>query len=117
MHIYPIILSGGAGTRLWAFSRALYPKQFIRFIGGLDGSLLQAAARRLRCEAGFERPMIVCNEAHRFLVRDELDDAGISPHAIMLEPVARNTAPAIAVAALAKRDPHFALALTEWHLA
>jgi mannose-1-phosphate guanylyltransferase/mannose-6-phosphate isomerase len=85
---------------LWPLSRALYPKQFIRFIDGLDGSLLQATARRLRSEAGFERPMIVCNEAHRFLVRDELDDAGITPHAIILEPVARNTAPAIAVAAL-----------------
>ena len=113
MHIYPIILSGGAGTRLWPLSRALYPKQFIRFIDGLDGSLLQATARRLRSEAGFERPMIVCNEAHRFLVRDELDDAGITPHAIILEPVARNTAPAIAAAALslAKMDPDAILAV------
>jgi len=113
MHIYPIILSGGAGTRLWPLSRALYPKQFIRFIDGLEGTLLQETARRLPPEAGFERPMIVCNEAHRFLVRDELEDAGITPHAIILEPVARNTAPAIAVAAvsLAKLDPDAILAV------
>jgi mannose-1-phosphate guanylyltransferase / mannose-6-phosphate isomerase len=100
MKIYPVILSGGAGTRLWPLSRANYPKQFIPLVDGMEGSLLAATVRRLPAAAGFMAPTIVCSDAHRFLVRDELEDMAVEPRAIILEPVARNTAPAIAVAAL-----------------
>jgi mannose-1-phosphate guanylyltransferase/mannose-6-phosphate isomerase len=103
--IYPVILSGGSGTRLWPLSRAMYPKQFIRFSKNQPASFLAAALTRLPPAKGFAAPLIVCNNAHRFLVRDEAEGAGIAPRAIVLEPVARNTAAAIAVAALAvERD-------------
>ncbi|MCB1521384.1 MAG: mannose-1-phosphate guanylyltransferase/mannose-6-phosphate isomerase [Hyphomicrobiaceae bacterium] len=99
--IFPVILSGGAGTRLWPLSRSLYPKQFIRFFNGQNSSFLGAALRRLTPELGFAPPILLCNNDHRFLVREEVESSGIEPHAIILEPIARNTAPAIAVAALA----------------
>lgn len=99
--IFPVILSGGSGTRLWPLSRALYPKQFIRFFSSQKASFLGATLKRLPPAAGFNDPILMCNNAHRFLVREELEKAGIAPKAIVLEPVARNTAPAIAVAALA----------------
>jgi mannose-1-phosphate guanylyltransferase/mannose-6-phosphate isomerase len=83
----------------------MYPKQFIRFFNGQDTSFLGAALARLPEKAGFEAPILLCNNDHRFLVREEVDRAGIVPKAIILEPIARNTAPAIAVAALiALRD-------------
>jgi mannose-1-phosphate guanylyltransferase/mannose-6-phosphate isomerase len=99
--IVPVILSGGSGTRLWPLSRAMYPKQFIRFLNGEDANLLGATLRRLGADTGFAPPIIVCNNDHRFLVSDEAARAGIKPQAIILEPVARNTAAAVAVAALA----------------
>lgn len=98
--IYPVILSGGSGTRLWPLSRSMYPKQFIRFFDSQDGSFLSAALSRLRGDAGFKAPILLCNNDHRFLIREEVERAGINPLAIILEPVARNTAPAITVAAL-----------------
>jgi len=105
--IFPVILSGGSGTRLWPLSRALYPKQFLRFSRAQSSSFLGAALRRLRSGDGVAAPLILCNTDHRFLVRAEAEAAGIEPCAIVLEPVARNTAPAIAVAALMARreDP------------
>lgn len=99
--LYPVILSGGSGTRLWPLSRAMYPKQFIRFFDERDPSFLGATVRRLPPSDGFASPIVLCNNDHRFLVREELERAGITPEAVYLEPVARNTAPAIAVAALA----------------
>lgn len=99
--IYPVILSGGSGTRLWPLSRAMHPKQFIRFFNGQKTSFLGATLRRLAPGQGFAAPIVMCNNDHRFLVREELQHAGIEPKAIILEPTARNTAPAIAVAALA----------------
>lgn len=99
--IYPVILSGGSGTRLWPLSRAMYPKQFIRFFNGQNSSFLGSMLKRLTPEAGFCAPILLSNNDHRFLIKEELDRAGITPKAIILEPVARNTAPAIAVAALA----------------
>lgn len=99
--VIPVILSGGSGTRLWPLSRAMYPKQFIRFFEGQDTSFLGAALKRLQPELGFSAPILLCNNDHRFLVKEELEQLGICPKAIILEPVARNTAPAIAVAALA----------------
>lgn len=99
--IYPVILSGGSGTRLWPLSRAMYPKQFIRFFNGQSSSFLGATLKRLSASRGFAAPILLCNNDHRFLVREEIDRAGVTPKAIILEPMARNTAPAIAVAAIA----------------
>ena len=99
--IFPVILSGGSGTRLWPLSRSMYPKQFIKFFSGQDTTFLGATLSRLKTDAGFADPILLCNNDHRFLVREEIERAGITPRAIVLEPVARNTAPAIAVAALA----------------
>ena len=98
--IVPVILSGGAGTRLWPLSRELFPKQLHAL--GPDGSLLQASARRLAAP-----PIVVCNHEHRFIVAEQLREAGIAPHTLLIEPMGRNTAPAVAVAALllAERDP------------
>ena len=98
--IIPVVLSGGSGTRLWPLSRAMYPKQFVRFSNHQSASFLAATLQRLTPERGFEPPIIVCNNDHRFLVRDEAERTGLGPRAILLEPVARNTAPAIAAAAL-----------------
>jgi mannose-1-phosphate guanylyltransferase/mannose-6-phosphate isomerase len=99
--VVPVILSGGSGTRLWPLSRAMYPKQFIRSFNREGASFLGATLRRLPTHLGFEPPLLLCNSDHRFLVKEELERSGITPKAIVLEPVARNTAPAIAVAALA----------------
>ncbi|MGE0768019.1 MAG: mannose-1-phosphate guanylyltransferase/mannose-6-phosphate isomerase [Hyphomicrobiaceae bacterium] len=105
--IYPVILSGGSGTRLWPLSRAMYPKQFIHFFKGSEPSFLGATLQRLTPSAGFAAPILLCNNDHRFLVKDELERAGIEAGAIYLEPVARNTAAAIAVGGLAvlEEDP------------
>ncbi|HVY41939.1 MAG TPA: mannose-1-phosphate guanylyltransferase/mannose-6-phosphate isomerase, partial [Hyphomicrobiaceae bacterium] len=105
--IHPVILSGGSGTRLWPLSRSMYPKQFIRFFNGNGPSFLGATLRRLSADAGFAAPILLCNNDHRFLVKEELEAARITSQTIFLEPVARNTAAAIAVAALAvaREDP------------
>ena len=94
--IRPVILSGGGGTRLWPLSRAGNPKQFLPLLG--DNSLLQATVERCRGPS-FHPPLISTGEEQRFFVVDQLEDAGITPGAILLEPMARNTAPAIAAAA------------------
>ena len=112
--IFPVILSGGSGTRLWPLSRAMYPKQFIRFSSSQELSFLAATLQRLEPEQGFRPPTIVCNSDHRFLVQDDAESSGVSPREIVLEPVARNTAPAIAVAALhvARENPAGILVVT-----
>ncbi|MFN9096724.1 MAG: mannose-1-phosphate guanylyltransferase, partial [Alphaproteobacteria bacterium] len=92
--ILPVILSGGTGTRLWPLSRESYPKQFWPLAS--DQTMLAETAAR-GTGAGFLPPMVVCNEAHRFLVAEQLRDKGAS---IVLEPVGRNSAPAIAAASL-----------------
>jgi len=111
--IYPVVLSGGSGTRLWPLSRAMYPKQFIRFFESQEASFLAASLQRLEESQGFAAPIIVCNDDHRFLVKEEVARAGVAPRAIVLEPTARNTAPAIAVAALMveREDPAGVLAV------
>lgn len=103
--IHPVILSGGAGTRLWPLSRASYPKQLLKLSS--QRTMLQDTVARGLIDVGFAAPLLVCNEEHRFLVDDQLQQIGITPQAILLEPKARNTGPAIAVAALwlLSRDP------------
>lgn len=98
--IHPVILSGGSGTRLWPVSRASFPKQFTKLVPPADQSLLGVTLTRLPQSQGFEPPTILCNADHRFLIKEELELVGASARAILLEPVARNTAPAIAVAAV-----------------
>jgi mannose-1-phosphate guanylyltransferase/mannose-6-phosphate isomerase len=98
----PVILSGGSGSRLWPLSREAYPKQFLPLAG--NDTMLQATWRRVEAIAS-SPPIVVANEEHRFMVAEQLREIGCTPTAVILEPVARNTAPAIAVAALkALRD-------------
>jgi len=98
MTIRPVILSGGSGTRLWPLSRAAYPKQLMPLLS--ERSLLQETVERVADPAAFAPPILVCNEEHRFLVAEQLRGLERKVEAILLEPVARNTAPAIAAAAL-----------------
>ncbi len=98
MPLVPVVLSGGSGTRLWPLSRKLMPKQFLPLTG--EGSLLQDTLRRLEGVVGASSPVVVCNEEHRFTVAEQLRQMGMAHQGILLEPVARNTAPAITAAAL-----------------
>ncbi len=95
--VQPVILSGGSGTRLWPLSREAYPKQFLPLAGEL--TMLQATWRRVAPIAS-RGPLVIANEEHRFVAAEQLQQVGAEPAAIILEPVGRNTAPAIAVAAL-----------------
>ena len=102
--IHPVILCGGAGTRLWPVSRRSFPKQFAPLMG--EESLFQASVARLSGE-GFAPPVVITGEAFRFLVGEQLAAAGIEPASLLIEPEGRNTAPAVLAAALwlADRDP------------
>jgi mannose-1-phosphate guanylyltransferase len=94
--IIPVILSGGSGTRLWPLSRKLHPKQFIELVG--SNTLFQEAV--LRLPELVEEPIVICNEEHRFLAAEQLREIDRSASSIILEPMGKNTAPAIALAAL-----------------
>jgi mannose-1-phosphate guanylyltransferase/mannose-1-phosphate guanylyltransferase/mannose-6-phosphate isomerase len=102
--ITPIILCGGSGTRLWPLSRKSYPKQFVQLVG--DSSLFQTSAQRMSGD-GFAAPLVLTNSDFRFIVTEQLAEAGIDPAAILIEPEGRNTAPAVLAAALwlEKSDP------------
>jgi len=102
--IHPIILSGGTGSRLWPLSRSLFPKQLLALAG--EHSLIQDTVLRAK-GTDFAPPLVVCNTEHRFLIAEQMRQAGITPQGIVLEPVGRNTAPATAIAALivADKDP------------
>lgn len=96
--IVPVILSGGAGTRLWPLSREHHPKQLLALVG--EQTMLQQTVRRLEGLPELAAPMVICNEQQRFMVAEQLRLVGQKPGTILLEPVGRNTAPAVAMAAL-----------------
>ncbi|MDP5123380.1 MAG: mannose-1-phosphate guanylyltransferase/mannose-6-phosphate isomerase, partial [Cyanobium sp. MAG_04] len=98
--LVPVILCGGTGTRLWPLSRASYPKQYWPLAGTGEDTLLQQTQQRLKGLPGLGAPLLICNEDHRFIVAEQLRQIGVEPQAILLEPIGRNTAPAVAVAAL-----------------
>lgn len=104
MALQPVILSGGSGTRLWPASRERYPKQLLALVG--EETLLQATASRLKGFAGgVAEPIVVTNEEYRFIIAEQLRQIGLHSHRIVLEPMGRNTAPAMQLAALvATRD-------------
>ena len=103
--VVPVILSGGSGSRLWPLSREHYPKQLLALAG--ERTMLQQTALRLEGLPGIGSPVLVCNDEHRFLVAEQLREIGKAPANIILEPVGRNTAPALTLAAvmLVKVDP------------
>lgn len=103
--VKPVILSGGSGSRLWPLSRAKYPKQFLPMIG--TKSLFAQTLERVGTAYGFDAPLVVANEHHRFIVNEQADKVGVTLERFLLEPVGRNTAPAVAAAALmaSRSDP------------
>ncbi|WP_036165320.1 mannose-1-phosphate guanylyltransferase/mannose-6-phosphate isomerase [Massilia sp. 9096] len=105
MKIYPVILSGGAGTRLWPLSRAVMPKQLLPLV--TDKTMLQETALRVHGWPGLMAPLVVCGNEHRFMVAEQMREVGITPQSILLEPIGRNTAPAVTAAAqhLLAQDP------------
>lgn len=96
--IIPVILAGGSGTRLWPLSRKLYPKQLLPLVD--ERTLVQNTIERLQGLDGIAEPIVICNEDHRFIIAEQMRAMGVSPAAIVLEPAGRNTAPAVAVAAM-----------------
>ena len=98
MSIIPVILCGGAGSRLWPLSREHFPKQLLSLVD--EDSLLQNTVQRIRNVSGMKPPILVCNENHRFLVAEQLRAASVAAETIVLDPVGRNTAPALALAAM-----------------
>ena len=98
--LVPVILCGGTGTRLWPLSRASYPKQYWALAGSGEETLLQLTHQRLQGLPALAPPLLICNEDHRFIVAEQMRQIGVEPAGIVLEPMGRNTAPAVAVAAL-----------------
>lgn len=103
--LIPVVLSGGSGTRLWPVSRRDYPKQFLPLMDA-EHSLLQQTLQRLEGLAEVSAPIVVCNEVHRFLVAEQLRQLDMAHGGILLEPLGRNTAPAIALAAFRALSTH-----------
>lgn len=116
MNIVPVILCGGSGTRLWPLSRETYPKQFLPLVG--TQSLLQGTLKRLNGIADLQPPVVICGEEHRFIVAEQLRQIEVQPGSIILEPIGRNTAPAIAVAAhqVLRQEDALLLVLPSDHL-
>ncbi len=98
--VIPVILCGGKGSRLWPLSRQSYPKQFLDLYGNNSKSLLQQTQERINFLNDLSNPIIICNEEHRFLVAEQMRNIAISPKAIILETEGKNTAPAVALAAI-----------------
>src|SRR5258708_11269722 len=96
--VHPVVLAGGSGSRLWPMSRRLLPKQFLPLV--TERTLLQDTVLRLRALRECEKPIVISNNEHRFLVAEQLNELGVRPAVQILEPAGRNTAPAVAIAAL-----------------
>lgn len=112
--IIPVILSGGSGTRLWPLSRKSYPKQFLPLVD--SDSLFQQTLTRLQGLDDCVSPLIICNEAHRFLVAEQLRQIDVPALSILLEPIGRNTAPAVACAALRTQEDAVLLVMPSDHI-
>ena len=98
--LQPVILSGGSGTRLWPLSRESYPKQYLKLDSSSNLSFIQKTQQRLIGLKNVENPIIICNEIQRFIVAEQMREINVKPKEIILEPEGKNTAPAIAIAAL-----------------
>ena len=98
--IVPIILAGGTGSRLWPLSRKSFPKQFLNLLPDDDHTMLQNTFKRIENLDGISKPIIICNEEHRFIVGHQMKEINVEPYEIILEPEGRNTTPAITIAAL-----------------
>ena len=117
--IIPIILCGGSGSRLWPLSRASFPKQYIQLLSDSKRSILQETILRISQLKNVDQPIFICNQDHRFILAEQMREINIKPKSIILEPVSKNTAPAIALAALKvleECDEHLLLILSSDHL-
>ena len=99
-YLQPVILCGGTGSRLWPLSRESFPKQFLNLISGNNKSLLQNTHLRLKNLKNIADPILICNEQHRFIIAEQMREINVKPKSIILESIGRNTAPAVATAAL-----------------
>ncbi len=99
-NIIPVLLSGGSGTRLWPMSRISYPKQFLSSNSNNNFSFIQETQKRLNGAKNISNPIVICNSEHRFIVAEQMREINVVPKSIILEPFARNTAPAVTLAAL-----------------
>src|SRR3989338_8494135 len=100
--IIPVILAGGSGSRLWPVSRSAYPKQLLSLVG--NRTMLQDTILRTQAITHILPPVIICNQAHRFLVAEQMQTIGIHDATIIIEPIGKNTAPAVAIAALYRQE-------------
>ena len=100
LKILPVILSGGSGTRLWPLSRSSFPKQYLKIDDREKYTLLQKTVKRIEGIKNLEHPIIICNEEQRFIVAEQLREIDVRPKSILLEQIGRNTAPAVAIAAI-----------------
>ncbi len=98
-NINPVILCGGYGTRLWPLSRKSFPKQFLSLNSQSQYSLLQQTQNRIKNIKNFSNPILICNEEHRFIVAEQMREIDVNPNSIILEPIGKNTAPSIVLAA------------------
>ena len=111
--LIPVILCGGSGSRLWPLSRESYPKQYLSINCDDKKSLLQKTHDRIKDIEGIQNPILICNEEHRFIAAEQMRSINVTPSSIILEPIGRNTAPAIALSALKAIEKHGPMTLDQ----